>query len=528
MRNRAVETHSATEKLLILAAVCLAGLSMPVSFTGPAVALPAIARALGGSPLALNWVTNAFMLAFGSCLLVAGTFADRFGRKRVFLCGTLGFALSSIVATRAGSMLAVDLLRALQGIAGAAALSAGAAALAQEFEGEARTRAFSVLGTTFGVGLAFGPIVAGALIAHFGWRSVFWSVTVITLIAFVFGGRCIRETRDPDATSLDLLGAATFTCGLTLFTYAVLRVPDSGWTSPLVLGLLAASAVVMAGFVVVENRARRPMLDLSLFRYPRFVGVQFLAAAPAYSYVVLLVLLPVRFIGIEGYGSVAAGQMMFALSAPMLVIPMVAGYLTRWLAPGVIAGVGLLLCACGQLWLAQCAPGQPVGPMLMAMFVIGVGVSLPWGLMDGLAVSVVPKERAGMATGIFNTTRVAGEGIALAIVTALLASFTETSLHGGGYAGVDATTVGEAANRLAMGDLSTAAAVLPQATSAELIPFYGAAFHLLLYVLAGITVLSALMVFGFLSHSKLPHLEEPGPAAEPAPARPARAGAAVQ
>jgi MFS family permease len=256
------------------------------------------------------------------------------------------------------------------------------------------------------------------------------------------------------------------------------------------------------------------MLDLSLFRYPRFIGVQFLAAAPAYSYVVLLVLLPTRLIGIEGHGSVAAGQMMFALSAPMLVIPMMAGLLTRWLAPGVIAGVGLLLCAFGQLWLAQCAPGGPIAPMLTAMFVIGVGVSLPWGLMDGLAVSVVPKERAGMATGIFNTTRVAGEGIALAIVAALFASFTETSLRGAAFARVDTATLGEAANRLAMGDLSMAAAMLPHATRVELIHLYGGAFHVLLYVLAGITVLSALMVFGFLSHSKLPHIDEHRPEAE--------------
>ncbi len=500
---------------------------MPVSFTGPAVALPEIARALGGSPLALNWVTNAFMLAFGSCLLVAGTCADRFGRRRVFLCGTVGFALSSIIATRASSMLALDLLRALQGIASATALSAGAAALAQEFEGDARTRAFSVLGTIFGVGLAFGPIIAGTLIAHFGWGSVFWSVTVITLIAFSFGAKCIRETRDPGATSLDLPGAATFTCGLTLFTYAVLRVPDSGWTGPLVLGLLAASAVMTAAFVFVESRARRPMLDLSLFRYPRFIGVQFLAAAPAYSYVVLLVLLPVRFIGIEGYGPVAAGQMMFALSAPMLIIPVFAGYLTRWLTAGVISGAGLLLCACGQLWLAQCAPGQPIAHMLMAMLLIGIGVSFPWGLMDGLAVSVVPKERAGMATGIFNTTRVAGEGIALAIVSALLASFIETNLRGAAFAGVDAQTLVGAANRLVMGDQLTASTMLAHATTAELVTLYGAAFRSLLYVLAGITVLSALMVFGFLSHSKLPHLEEQAPRIEPE-LPPVRSGTLVQ
>src|SRR5690242_5320614 len=105
-----------TQKRLVLCAVCLAALAMPVSFTGPALALPTIASALGGSPLALEWVTNAFMLAFGSCMLVAGTLADRFGRKRIFLVGTLGFTLSSVIAALAGSIIAVDLARVLQGM----------------------------------------------------------------------------------------------------------------------------------------------------------------------------------------------------------------------------------------------------------------------------------------------------------------------------------------------------------------------------------------------------------------------------
>ncbi|PMS20841.1 MFS transporter [Trinickia dabaoshanensis] len=491
----------AGEKRLILGAVCLAGLSMPLSFTGPALALPAIAGVLGGSPLALAWVTNAFMLAFGSCLLVAGTLADRYGRKRVFLCGTLAFALSSMLAALAPSLIAVDLARAAQGIGGAAALSAGAAALAQEFEGDARTRAFSLLGTTFGVGLAFGPVVAGALVAHFGWRSVFAMVTVVTTIASGLGAKCMRETRDPLASSVDWLGAATFTCSLALFTYAVLRVPDAGWTSRPVLSLLAASAVAGAAFVIVELRSTRPMLELTLLRYPRFVGVQFLAAAPAYSYVVLLVLLPVRLIGIEGFDSVAAGRMMFALSAPMLVVPLLAARLARTIAPGVIAGLGLLLCACGQLWLAQCAPGQPVGNLLLAMAVIGTGVGLPWGLMDALAVSVVPKERAGMAAGIFNTTRVAGEGIALAVVAALLASLTESNLRGASPRAASDAALAHAANRLAMGDVPAAVAWMHGVASRDLIHFYGLAFHSLLHVLAAVTVLSALLVFGFLGRT---------------------------
>ncbi len=154
-----------TGKTIVLAAVCLAGLMMPLSFTGPAVATPAIARDLGGSPVALAWVVNAFVLAFGSFVLAAGTLADQYGRKRIFRLGVLGFTILSAISTFAPGLVALDLLRGAQGIAAAMVMAGGAASLAQEFEGPARTRAFSLLGTTFGVGLAFGPIWSGC------WRA---------------------------------------------------------------------------------------------------------------------------------------------------------------------------------------------------------------------------------------------------------------------------------------------------------------------------------------------------------------------
>lgn len=494
MTSFAASPRRTTAKLPILGAVCLAALAMPFSFTAPALALEAIEHTLGGTPLALVWVTNAFMLGFGSCLMAFGALADRCGRKRVFLAGTLAFALASLCAAHASSVIWLDWLRAAQGIAGAAALSAGAAALAQEFDGHERTRAFSLLGTTFGVGLACGPMLAGWLIEHFSWRSVFVGTALLTTLAVLAGARYMRETRDPTALGFDWLGAATFTAALALFTCAVLDAPSNGWDSARVVTLLATSAVFAAAFVIVEGRVRQPMLDLSLFRYARFVGVQFLAAAPAYSYVVLLVLLPVRFVGIEGHDTMTAGRMMFALSAPMLVVPLVAGWLARRMSAGVVAGAGLLICAVGQLWLAQCGPGQSSAALYAAMTTIGCGIGLPWGLMDGLAVSVVPKERAGMAAGIFNTTRVAGEGVALAVVAALLAGLVATQLHG--FA--QGTALREAAGRLAMGDLAGALSSLPQASRASLVAGYGEAFRVLLRALACVTVLSAATVFGFL------------------------------
>lgn len=490
------------QRFLVLGAVCLAALVLPLSFTGPAVATPAIAKALGGSPIALNWITNAFMLAFGSCLMAAGALADSYGRKRVFIAGIGAFALSSLALAWAPDLLWLDLLRALQGVAGAAAFAGGMATLAQEFDGHARTRAFSLLGTTFGVGLAFGPLLAGTMIQAFGWRAVFLCVAALATLALAAGLRCIRESRDPGAGGLDWPGAISFTAALSLFTYGVLGIPQSGWSGRSTLLLLGAALLLLLAFIVIESRVRRPMLDLSLFRYPRFVGVQFLAAAPAYSYVVLLVLLPLRFIGIEGYSAMQAGQMMMALSAPMLVLPFIAGMLTRWIAAGVICGAGLLICAGGLLWLAQAGPQQAAAGVLLPMLAIGFGISLPWGLMDGLAVSVVPKERAGMAAGIFSTTRVAGEGVALAIVAAILAALVQARLHG--VPGSAVPQLAEAAQRLAMGDMSQALQLLPQASRALLLQGYAEAFHILLCILAGITLLSAAIVFGFLSQPQMP------------------------
>jgi len=475
----------------ILIAVCLAALVLPLSFSGGAIATPAIAVDLGGSPLALNWITNAFMLSFGSSLMAAGALADAFGRKRLFTIGITAFALVSLACWWAPSIVWLDVLRAVQGIAAAATLSGGSAALAQCFEGKARTRAFSFLGTSFGVGLAIGPILAGLLVARYGWRSVFLSGAIIGVLVLLFGVPRMKESRDPHAGKLDWPGTLTFTAMLTALTWGVLQAPESGWLSAPVIALLAGSASFLIAFIIVEQRAHRPMLDLSLFRYPRFVGVQVLPMATCYCYVVLLVLLPLRFIGIEGRSETDAGLAMIALSAPMLVMPSLAASLTRWFSPGAISGIGLLIAAGGLFLLSQTPHGAT-----LAMIVIGLGTGLPWGLMDGLSVSVVPKERAGMATGIFSTTRVAGEGIALAIVSTLLAVLTQARLSrlmpGSG------SPIPEAARHLAMGDMGRALALLPEANPPLLADVYAGAFQVLMYLLIAITLVSALIVFGVL------------------------------
>ncbi|MGX8012508.1 MFS transporter [Mesorhizobium sp. ORM8.1] len=475
---------------LVLLSVCLAAMTMPLTFTGPTVALSRIAADLGGSPIALNWVTNAFMLTFGASLMAAGALADSQGRKRIFLIGLSIYVLASLGSMLAPDIVWFDMLRAAQGVGGAAAFAGGASAMAQEFDGPLRLRAFSFLGTSFGIGLAFGPIASGLLIDAYGWRAIFVVVAILAIASALFGLRCMRETRDPEATGVDWAGAITFTAALALLTCGVLQAPQSGWSDPLIIALLAAAVISFAAFVLVERNVARPMLDLTLFRYLRFVGVQFLAAAPAYAFVVLLVLLPIRFIGIEGMSEVKAGQLMICLSGPLLVLPLLAGQMARWIAPAAICGIGLLIAAAGLVWLSRVPPADAA--LVAPLILIGVGIALPWGLMDGLAVSVVPKERAGMAVGIFNTTRVACEGVAVAVVTATLSGMTAARLAAEGAASTANVAV---AQLLVTGNLGKAAQSLPAAGTADLVHAYETAFDGLLIILAAITLVSATVVF---------------------------------
>ncbi|OKH87922.1 MFS transporter [Thalassospira sp. TSL5-1] len=488
---------------MVLGAVCLAALTLPLSFSAGAVATPAIGRDMGGSAAALTWITNAFMLTFGSLLMAAGTLADRYGRKRVFTIGVATFTGFSLALGLAPSVWLIDLLRAGQGVGAAAALAGGGAALAQEFDGPARTRAFSLLGTTFGVGLAFGPVVTGLLIEGVGWRAIFLTSAVIGMAALLLGPPRMRETRDPAANRLDWPGAVSFTAMLTVFTVAMIQSSVIGWQSPAMLALGAVFLLLLVVFSFIELRSARPMLDLSLFRYRRFVGVQLLPIATCACFVVFLVILPLRFIGIEGRSEIETGFLMLALCAPMLVVPMMAAKLAHRVSPGILSAIGLLVAAGGIIWLGRVAVRDSQSTIL-PMLLIGIGTGLPWGLMDGLSVSVVPKERAGMATGIFGTVRVAGEGVALAIVSAALAVLTTAALAG--FPGLSKVVLAEAGQKLAVGDAAGAMALSSRFDSVTLLHAYDSAFATLSWVLAGITIVCAVAVFLLLARQHEPEV----------------------
>lgn len=481
-----------SRRWLQLLSACLTALLIPLCFTGPAVVLPSISQALGGTPVELNWVLNGYILAYGSVIMVAGSLVDLIGPRRVWLLGLALFCAATFLLPLAPSVFWMDVLRLVQGTGGAAAFAAAMSSLAPLFHGAARARAFSLLGTTFGIGLSFGPLASGWLVEAAGWQWVFLATGLVGLLGAAMVAASVRATPAGMRGRLDWRGALCFTGALGLFTCGMLLAPETGWRSPGVLGSLLASAVLAVAFVRVERRIASPLLELGLFRNARFVGVQALAASPAFLFIALIAMLPGRFIGMDGYGALAAGQLMIGLAAPLLVVPFLAALLTRWFSHGLLSAAGLLVAGGGLLMLDDAlAQG---GGLLLPMGLIGAGIGLPWGLMDALAVSVVDKDKVGMATGIFNTVRVSADGVAIAVLSALLAFLIQARL---GAALPADPALALAANRAALGQLAEASALLPGA--ADLLrQSYGQAFGIVLRVLAAIAALTAVLIYALL------------------------------
>lgn len=473
-------TPSRYASALAALSVFMAALLLPLSFTGGVMTTPAIQQSLGGSPAALSWLTNGFMLTFGSFLLAAGVAADAIDRKRIFIAGAALLCLSSLLFCLTHNLFLSGVLRALQGLAAAMILASGSAALAQLYDGAQRTRAFSILGTVFGVGLAFGPLLIGFMIDAVGWRGVYALFALLSAIVLLIGLAYLPAAEKSEPQTPDNLGLTLFTLALMLFTASLMVIPARGFLSLTTLALLIASGGLFVAFVVRCRRVNNPVLELSLLRHPRFVGVLLLPVATCCCYVVLLIIVPLHFMGGEGMSESQSALYLMALTTPMLVFPSVAALLTRWFSPGQVSTAGLMMASAGLL--------------LLALILCGAGAALPWGLMDGLAISAVPVAKAGMAAGLFNTVRVAGEGIALAIVSAVLTASNTLTLQSRvhGYA---PEVIHRAAGWLGAGNMPQAAALLPDFSLRVLRESYDSAYTLLFSGLAVVTLLCALTIW---------------------------------
>ncbi|MEQ1975876.1 MFS transporter [Xenorhabdus sp. SGI240] len=421
-------TKFAKKRYDVLMIICCAAFVIPLVFTGPAISLHAVKNDIGGDRFLLEWIINSYVIAFGGFVMAAGVAGDYIGRRLCFITGLVLFSLSSICIAVSHDLLIIITMRMLEGIGGALVSTSATSLLAQDFYGKNKTIAFSLLGTSFGAGLAFGPIIAGFMIDFLGWRSLYWGISIFSILIVALGQWKIKESKNDNAERLDWIGLIIFTLALILFTYALILGGKIGFSDIRIYVIIFFVALFIMAFYLIEKNTDNPLVDISLFKIPLFFGVQLLPLLMAFSYISLFVYLPMWLMTGGNFSASQTGIIILPLTLPMLVIPLLSGCLAKNYPINNISGIGFFIASIGVCMLIN-STYEKIWLISFAMALIGIGNALPWGLMDALSVSVVPQEKAGLASGLFNTMRVAGEAIAITLVGSLINILTSIYIN---------------------------------------------------------------------------------------------------
>ena len=399
-----------------LIAVSVATFMLLLDITVVNVALPSIRKDLGATFADLQWVVDAYALTLAALVLTAGSLADRLGRRRLFAAGLAIFSVASLLCALAPDPTLLNLARALQGVGGAVMFAVSLALVAQEFPaGRERATAMGFYGATIGVAVAIGPLVGGALTDGFGWRSIFYLNVPIGVAALAITYLKLRESRDPNATRVDWAGVATFSGALFLLVLALVRGNDEGWGSTVIVSLLAGSVALLAAFIAIERRVSEPMLPLGLFKMPSFTGVQLAAFAVSASLFALFLYLTLYLQNYLGYSPLQAGLRYLPITLASFIAAPVAGALLSRAPARLLMSAGLGLAGVGLLLMSGVGATSEWTTLLGGFLVAGVGVGLLNPVIADVALSVVPKERSGMAAGINDTFRQVGVAVGVAV-----------------------------------------------------------------------------------------------------------------
>ena len=407
-------------KRLVLGVLCLATALVTLSLNLPAVILPALGDNLRASFAEQQWVINAYALSLAALLLTAGSLADRLGRKRVFVWGLVWFLLTSLLCGLAWEPVVLDLARGAQGVGGAAMFAGSLALLAQEFRGAERGRALGVWGAALAASIAAGPLVGGALGGTFGWRWAFFLCVALTLPTIPLAIANLTESRDSKAGGIDWIGVATLATGVFFLVFALVGGNDRGWGTPMTLGALALGVLLLAAYLLVEKIERHPMLDLSLFRVPTFVGASLVAFFVSAAIFATLVFAPRYFIEAEGATPFGAGLRLLPFALSAFLASVIVGRVADRLSPRLFIGIGMVLVGLGLMLLHGVDPSSEWTRLAPGLVVSGGGLGLVNPLLAAAALGVVGPERSGMAAGINNTLRQLGVAFGVAGLGAVL------------------------------------------------------------------------------------------------------------
>src|SRR5499427_286428 len=418
-----------------LAVLCLSLLVIVVDTTIVNVALPTLARQLHATTSGLQWIVDGYTLAFASLLLLAGALADRFGRHRALAAGLAAFAVASFAAALTRTTGELIAARAAMGVAAAFIMPATLSIITNVFTDHAeRTKAIGLWAAVSGLGVAIGPVAGGWLLAHFSWGSIFLVNLPIVAVALVAGYWLVPASRAPQASRLDLTGAALSVAALTVLTYTIIEAPSNGWVSVTTLGLFAASVVLLAVFAAWEARTDHPMLPLRLFRNPRFsgAGVSITVMFFALAGVVFLSTQIYQFV--LGYSPLAAGVRALPSAAALAVFSPVGAQIAKRFGVLLPVSLGMAAVTGGLALFATATAASGYGHYVLAMVIVSSGIGMAMSPATSASMQELPPAMAGVGSAVNDTTRNMGSVLGVAafgsITASVFASQTAQLAHG--------------------------------------------------------------------------------------------------
>jgi len=466
MTNRSPEqVHD--QRWWTLGVLCLSLLVIVVDNTIVNVALPTLVLQLHATTTELQWVVDAYTLAVAGLLLTLGSLGDRMGRHRTLAGGLVVFGIGSVLAASSTSAAELIACRALMGIGAAAVMPATLSILTNVFRDPSeRARAIAMWSAVSGLGIAIGPTAGGWLLEHFSWGSIFVVNVPIVVIALIGGRMVVPPSRDAHPGALDPIGAGLSVAGLVALIYAIIEAPNTGWLSGRTIGLALAGIAVLAGWVGWELRSAHPMVDLRIFRNPRFT-----AASVAITMIFLalfgwLFLFTQQLQFVLGYNTLQAGVRALPFAVTIgIVSPLAAKLAARWGTKVVVSG-GLVLLAGGLAMASTSTISTTYEFLLAASVIVATGMGLAMAPATESIMGSLPPAQAGVGSAVNDTTRELGGAIGVAVLGSVASSLFTSHMHTAGR-GLPASAAAQA--QTSVGAAVTVGRHIPGLVGEELI-----------------------------------------------------------
>ena len=380
------------------------------------VALPTLARELSATTSQLQWMVDSYILVFAGLLLVAGALSDRFGRRLALLAGLAIFGVGSIASAFVVTADQLILARAFMGVGAALTMPSTLSIIANVFDDDERPKAIAAWSAVSGLGIVVGPILGGWLLEHFAWNAIFLVNVPVVIAGIVAILLVVPESKAVRAPALDPVGAALSVAGLVALVYGIIEVPAQGWDDPLIIGSLAAAAVLLGAFLAWERRVAEPMLDVRLFRNPRFSAASLSVTLVMFSLMGVLFFLTQYLQGVLGLTALETGVRFVPLAIGVIVSAPISAALTGRFGAKVATAFGLFVTAGSLALLATVTVGS--GDLLIGsvLAIAGFGLGVAMTPATDAIMGALPKEQAGVGSAVNDTTREIGGAIGVAVL----------------------------------------------------------------------------------------------------------------